>query len=324
MFEQIKPEYYKLTNFKFESGERIASLQVEYSTLGVPFKDDQGYITNAIVYVHGWSGDFSSVERLKDLTGPGKPLDINKYFIISPTALGSPGSASPSTTNLGADFPQYNIRDMVNFLQTFIKEKFPIKHLKGIIGNSMGGFQALTWAVLYPDDMDFIIPLVSSYQSKGWNFALFYYMNSLIENDPEYLGGAYTKNPSRITAAASQFMYLFGFSRDHYQNSDNHEIADSMAIMGEEGSLRDANDIVWRNRAAMAYNIKNVVNKIQAKTLIIAIKEDLYFPPEYDALPLSEAIPGADLLIYSSKWGHVGSQEIIKIEQELAQFLNKI
>ncbi|MBU4534620.1 MAG: alpha/beta fold hydrolase [Euryarchaeota archaeon] len=323
MMENLDAKYYKLKNFRFESGEKLPSLNVEYCTLGTPIKDEEGHITNAIVYLHGWSGDYSSIKRLKDIIGPDKVLDTNKYYLISPSALGSPKSASPSSSTCGYEFPQYTINDMVNFLHSFLKENFPIKHIKGVIGNSMGGFQALTWGVLYPNFMDFIIPLVSSYQSKGWNFAIFHYMNSLIEQDPDYNQGNYVKNP-RITSAASQFMYLFGLSRDYYETQvSNQDIIDSMTEMGQEGFLTDANDIYWRNKAAMAYNLKEELYKIRAKTMIIAINQDQYFPPEYDAIPLSRAIKDSQLAIYDSQLGHVGSHEIIKIEKEIEDFLSQ-
>ncbi|QUH23807.1 alpha/beta fold hydrolase [Methanobacterium alkalithermotolerans] len=323
MIENLEAKYYELNNFRFESGEILSSLRVEYCTLGTPIKDEEGHITNAIVYLHGWSGDYSSIKRLKDIIGPGKALDTNKYYLISPSALGSPKSAAPSNSSRGFEFPRYSVNDMVNFLYSFLKENFSIKHLKGVIGNSMGGFQALTWGVLYPDFMDFIIPLVSSYQSKGWNFAIFHYMNSLIEQDPDYNQGNYVKNP-RITSAASQFMYLFGLSRDYYESQvSNQDIINSMAEMGQEGLLSDANDIYWRNKAAMAYNLKGELDKIKAKTMVIAINQDQYFPPEYDAIPLSREIKDSQLVIYDSPLGHVGSHEIVKIEKEIGDFLTQ-
>ena len=66
---------------------------------------------------------------------------------------------------------QFTIKDMVNFQFQFLKEKFNISHLKGVIGTSMGGFQALQWAVSYPDSLDFLIPIVTSYKIAGLNYA---------------------------------------------------------------------------------------------------------------------------------------------------------
>ena len=69
----------------------------------------------------------------KDMVGPGKPLDPGKYFIIFPTAMGSPGSSSPSASGMGATFPAYTVSDMVNAQYRLITEKYAIKKLADIL-----------------------------------------------------------------------------------------------------------------------------------------------------------------------------------------------
>ncbi|MGZ7050328.1 MAG: alpha/beta fold hydrolase, partial [Methanobacterium sp.] len=162
----MQQEYFTLKNFKFESKYILPKLKIEYASFGKKEMDENDRISNAIIYLHGWSGDFSSIKRIEDIIGPGRPIDTEKYFIICPTALGSPGSSSPSTSGLGHFFPEYTIKDMVNVTYSFLKECFNIEHLKGVIGNSMGGFQALEWAVSYPDFMDFVIPIATSHEVK--------------------------------------------------------------------------------------------------------------------------------------------------------------
>lgn len=295
---------------------------MEYTTVGSPIKDDEGNITNAIVFCHGWGGDYGSLRRLIDLIGSNKVLDTNKLFIIAITTLGSPNSPSPSNTKLGSKFPNYYIEDMVNFQIMFLKEKFNINHLKGIIGNSMGGFEALTWACTYPDYMDFIITLVSSYKVAGHNYALFKFMNHIIENDSNYNEGNYEKPLKRATTIANESMYPFGLSREFYRNElTNDEIDIAMKEMFDEGLDVDANDIIYRNNASTSYNIEKEIDNIKAKTLIVAINQDQYFPPELDAIPMSKLIKNSELIIYDSLLGHIGVHEIIKIEQEIGKFL---
>ncbi len=324
MQEINQPEYFTMDEFVFESEEVLSNLKVEYTTLGTPQFDSDGFIENGIIYLHGWSGDYSSVKRLLPIAGSGNTIDTDKFFIIAPSALGSPGSASPSSSSMGPEFPEYTIRDMVNFHQKFLNEngKFPIRHLKGVIGNSMGGFQALQWAVDYPECMDFLIILVSSYQVTGLNYANFYFMNSLIEKDPEYKEGYYEKNPQRSTAAVSEYMYQFGLSKEHYRyETNNNDIAIAMEEMGLEGSKTDANDIVWRNKAALNFDLEDEVSDIKAKTLIVGINQDQYFPPHMDAIPLSRMIKNSQLLIYDSLLGHIGTHEIHKVTGEINEFL---
>jgi homoserine O-acetyltransferase len=322
--EISSPKNYNIDEFTFESGDSLDNLNVEYVTLGTPELDSDNNLINGVLYLHGWGGSCTSMKRLDPITGPEKPLDPEEVFIISPTALGSPGSSAPSTTSLGPNFPKYTITDMVNFHYEFLKEKFSIEHLKGVIGTSMGGFLALNWAVNYADYMDFLIPLVSSYQVKGLNFANFYFMNSLIEKDLEYNGGNYEKNPERVTRLVSEFMYMFGLSKDYYRYElENKDILKYMNQMGIEGSSMDANDIIWRNNAAMGFDLENELSKISVKTLILAINQDQYFPPSQDAIPMSKMIKNSKIALFDSICGHIGTKDLYKVENDIITFLKE-
>lgn len=318
------PLYFSLKNFKFESGFLLPQLKIEYSAFGRKEMDESGRITNAIVYLHGWSGDYSSIKRIEDVVGRGKPLDTDKYYVICPTALGSPGSSSPSTSTLGHYFPDYTIKDMVNAAYTFLKECFNIIHLKGVIGNSMGGFQALEWAVSYPQSMDFVILIATSHEVRGKNLAIFNLMNTFIMEDPEYKNGEYEENPKIGLQNANMLSYLFGFSNQYYKNCSPEQIIGSLEEMKKEGGEMDANDVVWRNQAAMTHDVSSRTSNIKSRVLIIGINQDEYFPPQIDALPLSKLIPDSEIFLYDSKLGHVGSSEIKKAEGVIREFLNGV
>ena len=159
-----KREEYIMDSFRFQNGEVLNNAVVEYMTFGTPKYDDNGCINNAVVYCHGSLGNYASVSKLCPLSYAGGPFDKNEFFFISLSELGAPGSCSPSTTGLNNSFPKYSVEDMVNFQNKFLKDKFGITHVRGIIGNSMGGFVALTCAVLYPDYADFIISGASGYK----------------------------------------------------------------------------------------------------------------------------------------------------------------
>ena len=302
----------------------MENLPVEYIAFGTPITDDKGCITNCIVFCHGWGGDYGSLRRLLDVVGLKKPIDTEKFFIVAITTLGSPNSASPSTTKLGAKFPKYSIEDMVRFQMEFLKAKFNIKHLRGIIGNSMGGFECLTWGAKYPDYSDFLISLVSSYKVAGHNYAIFKFMNDIIESDSNYNNGNYTGDLTKSLKLANESMFPFGLSREYYRyDLSNTEIDIAMAEMAEEivEEAWDANDIIYRNNASIAYDIEDIISNIKAKTLIVAINQDQYFPPELDSIPMSKMIEGSELVIYDSLMGHIGTHEIIKVEEKLEEFL---
>lgn len=324
----VKPEYYTLDKFKFNNGKVLENVKVEYMTLGTPKYDEEGIVTNAVLYCHGSSGNFGSVKRIYEITGEEKPLDTNKFFIISLSALGSPNSASPSSTNLGNKFPEYDLVDMVNFQKKFLEDKFKINHLNGLIGNSMGGFEVLTWACIYPDTIDFIISLVSSYKVAGHNYALSIIMNNILMSDPDYGGGNYNKPISeslkRSLKLVSDAMYSYGLSREEYRNNmSNEDIKLAMSEFAEESLEDDINDLIYRNNSSLDYDLSEELANISAKVLIIAINQDQYFPPNLDAIPMSNLIKNSKLVIYDSLLGHVGSSELNKIEKDIEDFLRE-
>ena len=89
-----------MDSFEFENGDVLTDVTVEYMTFGTPVYNKNGFIKNAVVYCHGSLGSYSSVKKLAPLLGENDAFDENKYFFICISALGSPGSCSPSTTDL--------------------------------------------------------------------------------------------------------------------------------------------------------------------------------------------------------------------------------
>ena len=121
-----KNEFFTMDSFEFENGNVLNNVEVEYMTFGTPKYDEEGIIKNAIVYCHGSLGNFASMKKILPLVGENDPFDENKYFFICLSALGSPGSCSPSSTNLKNKFPKYTIKDVANFQKQFLAEKFNI------------------------------------------------------------------------------------------------------------------------------------------------------------------------------------------------------
>lgn len=326
--ESLEAEYFTLKEFKFKNGETLNDAKVEYISFGTPLYDENGIIKNALVYFHGSSGSCYSVRRISEYIGSGDLFDSDKFFFISLSALGCPNSSSSSTTGLKNKFPEYDVDDMVNFQKQFLEERFGIKQVKGLIGNSMGGFEVLTWGCLYPDSVDFIISLVSSFKVGGHNYALSKIMNNILESDPDYNGGDYdlpiSDSLKRSLKLSSDAMYCYGLSREEYRNNmTNQEIEDAMAEFAEESLEEDVNDLIYMNSSSMDYDLTDRLKDISAKVLIIAINQDQYFPPNLDAIPMSKMIKNSKLVIFDSCMGHVGSSELYKIEEDLEEFLSE-
>lgn len=321
--ESIEAKYYNLDEFEFLNGTVLKNQPVEYITLGTPLYDDEGHISNAVVYFHGTSGNYGSIKRISKVLGSNMAFDTDKFFFVSLSTLGTPGSSSPSTSGLNGDYPEYGILDMVNFNKKFLRDSLNIVHPKGLIGNSMGGFEALCWAAVYPDDMDFVISLVSSYKVGGQNYTLSKVMNDIIESDPDFNNSNPKGNLKRALMLSSKAMYSFGLSRQFYMDQSIEDINKYMDEFALEDSDEDVLDAYYRNKASMYYDLTSIISDIRADTLIIGIYEDQYFPPELDAIPMNKLIKNSKLILYNSYLGHVGSSELNKINDELEEFMFK-
>lgn len=319
--ESIDAEYYTLDNFIFTEGTELRNLTVEYLTLGTPIYDEEGKITNAIIYFHGTSGNYASIKRIKEAIGENLPFDTDKFFFVSLSTLGTPGSSSPSTSKLYNKYPEYTILDMVNFNKKFLSDALNIEKPLGLIGNSMGGFEALTWAATYPDDITFLISLVSSYKVGGQNYIIGKVMNDIIESDPNFNNP--NKELKRSLQLSSKAMYSFGLSRQYYMDLTKEEITGFMDEFALEDSEENVYDAYYRNKASIIYDLTDEVSNIKVPTLIIAIYEDQYFPPELDAIPMSGLIKNSKLILYNSYIGHIGSSQLHKINDELEEFMSQ-
>lgn len=321
-FEE-KRETYVMDSFKFSNGKVLNDVAVEYMTFGTP-KYDGDTIINAIIYCHGSLGNFSGVKKIFPLLYENAPFDENKYFFISMSALGSPGSCAPSSTNLKNKFPPYSIEDVVNFQKQFLAEKFNIHHVLGIIGNSMGGFVALTSAILYPDFADFIMPGVSSYKVAGHDYILSKFVNEIITSDENYGKDIDDNSLKRTLKLASLAEFNFGLSKESLREMSKEELSINFEEFGEESlEYLDVYDVKYCNESCMNYDVEKDLDKITSKVFIIACYQDPHFPPELDAIPMSKMIKNSKLVIMDSQLGHLCFNELENITDELSGFMKE-
>jgi homoserine O-acetyltransferase len=125
-------------DFKFHTGEVMPELKLHYTTVGEP-------TGQPVLVLHGTGGSGASMLTpafASELFGAGQPLDASKYYIIIPDAIGHGKSSKPSD-GMKTSFPKYNYDDMVEAQHRLVTEGLAVKHLRLVIGNSMGGMQ--TW-----------------------------------------------------------------------------------------------------------------------------------------------------------------------------------
>lgn len=319
-FFDEKRQNFVMDSFKFSNGKVLKDVNVEYMTFGTP-KYDGDIIINAVVYCHGSLGNFTSAKKIFPLMYENAPFDENKYFFISISALGSPGSCSPSSTDLKNEFPPYTIEDVVNFQKQFLVEKFNIEHVLGIIGNSMGGFVALTSAVLYPDFADFIMPGVSTYKVAGHDYILSKFINEIITSDENYEKGIINDSLKRTLKLASLAEFNFGLSKELLRETPKDELSLNFEEFGEDSQFLDIYDMKYCNEACMNYDIEKDLDKIISNVFIIACYQDPHFPPELDAVPMSKMIKDSQLVIMDSDLGHLCFNELENITYELRDFM---
>jgi homoserine O-acetyltransferase len=154
---------YVIKNFAFASGETMPELRIHYTTIGTAKKNAAGEIVNGVVLLHGTSGTGQNwlLPSLADeLYGEGQPLDAAQYFIIMPDGIGRGGSSKPSD-GLRMNFPHYRYRDIVESEYRLVTEGLGVKHLRLVLGSSMGGMHVWMWGEMYPGLMDLLVPIAS-------------------------------------------------------------------------------------------------------------------------------------------------------------------
>jgi homoserine O-acetyltransferase len=265
-------------DFKFHTGETMPELRLHYTTIGVP-------TGQPVLVLHGSGG--SAVNMLTpafagELFGPGQPLDASKYYIIIPDGLGHGKSSKPSD-GMKTAFPKYDYDDMVDAHYRLVTEGLGIKHLRLVIGNSMGGMHTWIWGVKYPDMMDALVPMASQPTAMAArNWMLQRMMLETIRNDPDYNGGQYTAQPRMMKYAINAYQIATGGGTLGYQTlAPTTAKADKMVDERLAASIAaDANDFVYQWEASRDYDPSAGLAKIEATLLAINAADDERNPPE--------------------------------------------
>ena len=200
-------------DFKFHTGETMPELRLHYTTIGEP-------TGQPVLVLHGSGGSAASMLTPGfggELFGPGQPLDAAKYYIIIPDGVGHGKSSKPSD-GMKTAFPKYNYEDMVDAQYRLVKEGLGVKHLRLVIGNSMGGMHTWIWGGKYPQFMDALVPMASQpTEMAARNWMLRRMMLETIRNDPDYNGGNYTAQPRMMKYAINAYGIATGGGTLAYQ-----------------------------------------------------------------------------------------------------------
>ena len=277
-FPAPKDGSYTLKDFRFHTGQVLPEVRMHYVTVGAPTGEP-------VLLLHGTGQSAQAVLTpafAGELFGPGQPLDASKYFVIIPDSLGHGQSTKPSD-GLRAGFPKYDYDDMVDAQYRLVKEGLGLKHLRLVMGNSMGGMQTWIWATKYPDTMDAAVPMAcqpSEMSSRNW--ILRRLITDSITSDPDWNGGNYTKQPRSAQFASVFFGFATsGGSQALYRAAPTHEKADALLDARMKAPFTaDANDVLYQWASSADYNPSPNLEKIQAAVLAINAADDERNPPE--------------------------------------------
>jgi homoserine O-acetyltransferase/O-succinyltransferase len=265
-------------DFKFRTGEVMPELRLAYTTVGEPTGEP-------VILLHGTTGSAASLLTpvfAGELFGPGQPLDASKYFIILPDSVGHGKSSKPSD-GMRAKFPRYNLDDMVAAQHKLVTEGLGVRHVRLVLGNSMGGMHSWIWGVSYPDFMDALVPMASQpteMASRNWMMRRL--IIDAIRNDPDWNNGNYTTQPRAFkTANVFYGIATNGGTLAYQMMAPTREAADKLLDLRLAAPLNaDANDFLYQWDSSRDYNPAPRLDRIQAALLVINSADDERNPPE--------------------------------------------
>jgi len=305
---------------------------------------------NAILVLHALTGDSHVVGPAGpghptagwwgDLVGPGKALDTDRYFVVAPNMLGGcqgstgPASLAPDGAEWGARFPYLTIRDQVA-AQAAFAAGIGIERWAAVVGGSMGGMQALEWAVTHPDAVERVAILAAPPLSGADQIALNSVQSEAIRMDPGWAGGAYYDapdgaGPHRGLALARRMALLNYRSPTELDDRFERSWQSGLSPLGGGGVFAvesylgfhgnkftrrfDANSYlvlvdamnshdVGRDRGGVAA----ALSRATARALVLGIDSDRLFPvpgQRVIARHLAGNIDGDEPVVISSPFGH--------------------
>lgn len=302
-----------------QSGALLANYTLVYETYGELNADK----TNAVLVCHAlnashhvagsYEGQPKSTGWWDNMVGPGKPLDTDRFFVIGVNNLGSCfGSTGPMHTNpatgkpYGASFPVVTVEDWVH-AQARLADQLGIHQFAAVMGGSLGGMQALSWSMLYPDRIANCLVVASTPKLSAQNIAFNDVARQAILTDPDFHDGDYyahgvvPRNGLRVARMIGHITYLSDddmaekFGRDlrgtdyQFNYGVDFEIESYLRYQGDKFSeYFDANTYLLITKAldyfdpARAFNgdLAAALANTQAEFLLVSFTTDWRFAPE--------------------------------------------
>ena len=334
--------------FRFESGESLPFVRVAYETWGelTPERD------NAVLVLHALTGDSHAAGAAgpghptpgwwQGIVGPGKAIDTDRWFVVAPNMLGGcqgttgPASIAPDGVEWGPRFPFTTIRDQVS-AQAAFADAIGIERWAGVVGGSMGGMQALEWAVAFPDRVERLALIAAPPFSTADQISLNSVQLEAVRTDPLFRGGLYYDagdgdGPHRGLALARRMALLNYRSAAELNERFGRTWQSEISPLGGGGRFAvesyldfhgnkftrrfDANSYLTLVQAMNSHDVgrgrgglSTALERVTARTLVVGIDSDRLFPlagQEDIAFHLPSAIDGRVPVVIRSDFGHDG------------------
>lgn len=314
--------YHHTSPFALEQGGEIKNLTIAYHTYGELNPDK----SNVVWVCHALTANSDVAQWWPHTVEEGKFLDPGENFVICANILGSPyGTTAPlhinpeTGTPYYRDFPPYTIRDIVN-AHRILADALGIGSIRVLVGCSVGGFQAVEWAVMEPERFERLVLMATDAIATPWTIAIDETMRMCIETDPTF--GDPSADAGRNGLAAARAIGLLSYrgyygynltQKDTETLPEVHRASSYQRYQGEKLCRRfdaysyycilnafDTHD-VGRGRGGLEAALK----RIKARTLVIGLETDIVFPPR-EMQELCSKIPGAVYGEIHSPFGHDG------------------
>ncbi|MBE0419005.1 E22 family MetX-like putative esterase [Pseudoalteromonas nigrifaciens] len=364
----VEKQHFTTKNFTTVSGVTLSRVDVGWESYGTLNKAKD----NVVLITHYFSGTSHAAGKYKAddalagywdaLIGPGKAIDTNKYFVISSDTLVNanwhdpnvittgPASTNPATGKpYGLDFPVVTITDFVE-VQKRLLDSLGINKLHAVIGASMGSFQALEWAVRYPEQVERLVHVIGAATMDAWTVSALEKWAMPIRLDKNWQQGNYYNKERPLAGLTATLLnitqdamhpLIYNASFPHFEVLDDDALQDIRTLPKvnqvlearalAKAKLQDANHVLYLVRASQLFtagrsaNLTDALKKVQAKTLLLPATNDLLLRPE-NVRKMHSIMDelGKEVTIseIAGGWGHLdGLFSITPKAQQISEFL---
>ena len=278
---------------QLQSGSQVRDYTLAYETYGTLNADRSNAVLvchalNASHHVAGvYEGQAKSEGWWDNMIGPGKPVDTNHFFVIGVNNLGSCfGSTGPMHTHpdtgkvYGADFPVVTVEDWVN-AQALLLDRLGITQLAAVLGGSLGGMQALSWTLQYPDRVRHAVVVASAPNLTAENIAFNEVARRAIVTDPDFHGGHFYEHgvvPQRGLRIARMVGHITYLSDDVMNEKFGRELRDAV-VDSATGYKYSTQDVEFQIESYLRYQGDKFSEYFDANTYLLITRALDYFDP---------------------------------------------